>query len=395
MIPRLIAEKLLSLAGGFPVLSLTGPRQSGKTTLVRALFEDYAYVNLENLDDRLAAEDDPRRFLRTYSEAGVIIDEAQRVPSLFSYLQGVVDESGQMGRFILTGSQNFLLLEQITQSLAGRVAICNLLPFGLPELASVGRVPAVLDEALFTGGYPVLYDRGISPRDYFPSYIQTYVERDVRSITNVVNLATFQRFVRLCAGRTGQLLNMSSIGQELGVNYKTVRSWLSILEASFIAFPLAPHYRNYSKRVVKQPKLYFYDTGLLCALLDIHSADQIANHYLRGQIYESFVVSEYLKSRYNAGLRPNAFFWRDSSGHDLDLLLDDGAAFRAAEIKSGETLHEDLFRGLRYFQKLSSAPRGSLYLVYGGDRSQSRGDTEVLGWRDIDRLGEGKPRLEA
>jgi hypothetical protein len=386
MIPRLLGDHLLSLSQGFPILSLTGPRQSGKTTLVRALFRDHAYVNLENLDERLAAEEDPRRFLRAYEGTGLIIDEAQRVPDLFSYLQGIVDESDQMGRFILTGSQNFLLLEKITQSLAGRVGICNLLPFGLPELASVGCVPDSLDEALFTGGYPVLYDRGLSPRDYFPSYIQTYIERDVRSITNVVNLGTFQRFVRLCAGRTGQLLNMSSIAQELGVNYKTVRSWLSVLEASYIAFTLSPHHRNYSKRVVKQPKLYFYDTGLLCALLEIHSADQIANHYLRGQIYESFVVAEYLKSRHNAGLRPNAFFWRDSSGHEIDLLLEDGPVYRAVEIKSGETLHGDLFRGLQYFQKLSSISRDSCYLVYGGERSQSRRDGQILGWRDVDKL---------
>ena len=386
MIPRLLGDHLLSLARGFPILSLTGPRQSGKTTLVRALFGDYAYVNLENLDERLAAEEDPRRFLRAHGGTGLIIDEAQRVPDLFSYLQGIVDEPDQMGRFILTGSQNFLLLEKITQSLAGRVGICNLLPFGLPELAAVGRVPDSLDEALFTGGYPVLYDRGLSPRDYFPSYIQTYIERDVRSITNVVNLGTFQRFVRLCAGRTGQLLNMSSIAQELGVNYKTVRSWLSVLEASYIAFTLSPHHRNYSKRVVKQPKLYFHDTGLLCALLEIHSADQIANHYLRGQIYECFVVAEYLKSRHNAGLRPNAFFWRDSSGHEIDLLLEDGPEYRAVEIKSGETLHGDLFRGLQYFQKLSSISRDSCYLVYGGERSQSRRDGQILGWRDVDKL---------
>ena len=390
MIPRLLGDHLLSLSRVYPILSLTGPRQSGKTTLVRALFRDHAYVNLENLDERLAAEEDPRRFLSTHEGAGVIIDEAQRVPALFSYLQGIVDESGQMGGFILTGSQNFLLLDKITQSLAGRVGICNLLPFGLPELAPVDRVPDSLDEALFTGGYPVLYDRSLSPRDYFPSYIQTYIERDVRSITNVVNLGTFQRFVRLCAGRTGQLLNMSSVAQELGVNYKTVRSWLSILEAGFIVFTLSPHHRNFGKRVVKQPKLYFYDTGLLCALLGIHSADQIANHYLRGQIYESFVIAEYLKCRHNARLRPNAFFWRDSSGHEIDLLLEDGPVHRAVEIKSGETLHDDFFRGLRYFQKLSSISRDSCYLVYGGERGQSRRDGQVLGWREVDKLRIGE-----
>jgi hypothetical protein len=343
-------------------------------------------MNLENLDERAAAEEDPVRFLRTHAQSGVIIDEVQRVPALFSYLQGIVDESGQMGKFVLTGSQNFLLLDKISQSLAGRVAICHLLPFGIGELKSVGLLPNSLDEALFAGGYPVLHDRGLSPRDYFPSYIQTYVERDVRSITNVVNLSTFQRFIRLCAARTGQLLNLSSIGQEVGVNYKTVQSWISILEASFIAFALSPHHGNYNKRVVKQPKLYFYDSGLLCALLDIHSADQIANHYLRGHIFESFVISEYVKSRFHAGLRSNAFFWRDSSGHEVDLLIEDGMASLAIEIKSGETLQEDFFRGLRYFRKLSSLPEDAMYLIYGGDRSLPRRDAQALAWRDLPDL---------
>ena len=232
LIPRTLGEKIVSLAEMFPIVSLTGPRQSGKTTLARAKFADYAYVNLENLDDRLAAEEDPLRFLRPHSDTGIIVDEVQKVPSLFSYLQGIVDESGKMGKYVLTGSQNFLLLEKITQSLAGRVAVCNLLPLGLTELIGPDLLDEDLNRVMFTGGYPVLYDRHIPPSDYFPSYIQTYIERDVRGISNVGNLSTFQRFVKLCAGRVGQLLNLSNLGTELGINYKTVRSWISILEAS-------------------------------------------------------------------------------------------------------------------------------------------------------------------
>ena len=383
MIPRVLGDKLRSLAEVFPVLSVTGPRQSGKTTLVRSIFPHYAYVNLENLDDRFAAEEDPVRFLRAHAQTGVIIDETQKVPALFSYLQGMVDESGAMGRYVLTGSQNFLLLENITQSLAGRVAISHLMPFGIPELEAAGRLPENLDDLLLTGMYPVLYDRNVSPTDYFPSYIQTYIERDVRSITNVGNLSTFQRFVKLCAGRVGQLLNLSGMGTELGINYKTVRSWISILEASFIVFLLIPHHRNFNKRVVKQPKLYFYDTGLLCALLDIQSASQLSTHYLRGQIFESMVVAEYLKLRFHMGRRSNAYFWRDNAGHEIDLLLEEGTDLRAVEIKSGETLHGEFFRGLAYFKRISEQPDDHFFLVYGGTGRQSRKHGQVIGWRHV------------
>jgi uncharacterized protein len=372
--------------GFFPVVSLTGPRQSGKTTLVRSIFPDHAYLNLENLDDRRAAEDDPIRFLTSCGAPGAIIDEAQRVPDLFSYLQGVVDEQRQMGRYVLTGSQNFLLLEKITQSLAGRVGISQLMPCGQGELQSAGLLPNRLDEALYTGGYPVLYDRGVPPTDYFPSYIQTYIERDVRSITNVGDLGAFRRFVQLCAGRSGQLLNLSSLGSDLAVNYKTVRSWIAILEASSIVFTLQPYHRNFGKRLVKQPKVYFYDTGLLCALLGVRTADQLATHYLRGSIFETYVIAEHLKRCHHAGQRPNAWFWRDNHGHEIDLILEDGQALCAVEAKSAETLQDDLFRDVAWFRQISPQAEGSCYLVHGGTRRQSRRDAEVLGWRDLDLL---------
>jgi predicted AAA+ superfamily ATPase len=386
MIPRALGEKIVSLAGMFPIVSLTGPRQSGKTTLARATFPDYAYVNLENLDDRLAAEEDPLRFLRPHSGTGLTVDEVQKVPSLFSYLQGIVDESGEMGKYILTGSQNFLLLEKITQSLAGRVAVCNLLPLGLSELIDADLLDGDLNRVMFTGGYPVLFDRQIPAPYYFPSYIQTYIERDVRGISNIGNLSTFQRFVKLCAGRAGQLLNLSSFGTELGINYKTVRSWISILEASYLVFLLQPYHNNFNKRIVKQPKLYFFDSGLLCALLDIQSPEQLDSHYLRGNIFESFIVAEHIKSRLHAGRRPNAFFWRNSTGHEVDLILEADAQLFAVEIKSGETLNEDFFKGLRYFKRLSSAPDEHFYLVYGGDRNLSRKYGQVVGWKSISKL---------
>ena len=386
MIPRALGKKIVSLAGMFPIVSLTGPRQSGKTTLARATFPDYAYVNLENLDDRLAAEEDPLRFLRPHSGTGIIVDEVQKVPSLFSYLQNIVDESGEMGKYILTGSQNFLLLEKITQSLAGRVAVCNLLPLGLSELIDADLLDGDLNRVMFTGGYPVLFDRQIPAPDYFPSYIQTYIERDVRGISNIGNLSTFQRFVKLCAGRVGQLLNLSNLGTELGINYKTVGSWISILEASYLVFLLQPYHNNFNKRIVKQPKLYFFDSGLLCALLDIQSPEQLDSHYLRGNIFESFIVAEHIKSRFHAGRRPNAFFWRNSTGHEVDLILEADAQLFAVEIKSGETLNEDFFKGLRYFKRLSSAPDEHFYLVYGGDRNLSRKYGQVVGWKSISKL---------
>jgi len=386
MIARSLGKKILSLAKTFPVVSLTGPRQSGKTTLVRALFPRYAYVNFENLNDRAAVEEDPIRFLKAYAQKGVVIDEAQKLPELFSYLQVVADESGEMGKFILTGSQNFLLLEKITQSLAGRVAVLHLMPLGLNELDKAGFRKQEIDGLLFTGAYPVLYDRNVAATDYYPSYIQTYIERDVRNIRNIGDLSAFQRFVRLCAGRTGQLLNLSSIGDELGMNYKTVSSWISILEASFIVFLLKPYHKNFNKRIVKQPKLYFYDTGVLCSLLDIQSPDQLRSHYLRGNIFETFVVAEYIKQRYHAGVRSNAYFWRDNTGHEIDLLLEDAGSYRAVEIKSGETLAADLSKGLDFFRKISGLPADNCFLLYGGTKDYVRQSGRAVGWNHMSRL---------
>ena len=380
MIPRSLGEKIKALVKVFPVISLTGPRQSGKTTLVQALFPGYAYANLENIDEREAAEEDPIRFLRVHDRTGLIIDEAQKVPALFSYLQGIVDASGEMGKFILTGSQNFLLIEKITQSLAGRAAICHLMPFGIPELDGTGLLPDNLDRYIFYGGYPVLYDRKVAPTDYFPSYVQTYIDRDVRSIKNIGDLSTFRRFVKLCAGRVGQLLNLSSLGNELGINYKTVRSWISILEASFLVYSLRPHFKSFNKRLVKSPKLYFLDTGLLCYLLRIRNPDDLRIHAARGAVFETWVLSELLKNYFNCGLEPDVYFWRDSTGHEVDLLIDRGTELIPVEIKSGETIGSDFFRGLDYWRSLPGQSRCPAAMIYGGKTSFTRKNVAITSW---------------
>ena len=385
-IRRHLGTHLQELARFYPILSVSGPRQSGKTTLVRGVFPDYAYVNLERLDDRSAAEEDPRRFLDRHGDRGLIIDEAQKVPPLFSYLQALVDERGAMGQFVLTGSQNFLLMEQVSQSLAGRVAPLTLLPFSRQELGA--GAPASLDESLFKGGYPVLYDRGIDPPGYYPAYIQTYVERDVRSLRNIGDLGAFQRFLMACAGRVGQLLDLSGLGNDLGINYKTARAWISVLEASYIAFLLPPHHENFSKRLLKSPKLYFHDTGLLCSLLRLESAAQLATHHLRGAIFENWVISEIVKEHVNAGRRPDLYFWRDNTGNELDLLYERGGRRQVVEIKAGTTLGTDQFKGLRYYRKLATdlPVEQDYYLVYGGEERQDRAHGTVLGWRDAGAL---------
>ncbi len=383
MIRRTLEPRLLKLAGQFPVVSVTGPRQSGKTTLVRDLFNEYEYLNCENLDVRMAAEEDPRRFLRLRRSRGAIIDEAQRVPALFSYLQGVVDDSGEMGQFILTGSQNFLLLEKITQSLAGRVAVNHLMPFDACEMR-VGEIFANdIDDQLLNGCYPPLHDRGIAPEDFFPAYIETYVERDVRSIKNISNLALFQKFLVLTAGRVGQIVNLTNLGNEVGVDHKTIDSWLSILEASFILFKLPPYYRNLNKRIVKQPKIYFLDTGLLCSLLGIRSTEQLVCHPLRGGIFENYIISEHAKQCFHRGERPNMFFWRDRSGHEIDLIVERGLELRAYEVKAGETVRSDMFRNLEYFASLFELPADQCQVIYGGAQAQSFRNAQVIPWRMV------------
>lgn len=394
MINRHLAATLKRSASHYPVLTVTGPRQSGKTTLVRSLFGKHTYVSLEAPDVREFAAEDPRGFLGQF-DRGVVLDEVQRVPNLFSYIQGIVDSADKPGQFVLTGSQNFLLLQQVSQSLAGRTSVFHLLPFSRAELEAreplpikdIGRTvpkrksgPANLFQTLFAGSYPRIHDKGLDPQEWLRNYYQTYIERDVRSILNVGDIETFGRFVRLCAGRTGQLLNLSSLGADCGVSHATAKRWLSVLETSFIVYLLRPHHKNFSKRLVKSPKLYFLDTGLLCYLLRIRSADELVTHSSRGAVFETFVLTELLKAYLNQGLEPDVHFWRDSAGNEVDLVLDQGMELVPIEIKSGETVAADFFKGLQYWRSLPGQIDCPATLVFGGETSVKRREATVYSW---------------
>ncbi len=383
MVARAISEKVLQLATKFPVISLTGPRQSGKTTLVRQLFPDHTYVTLENPDFRTAAKLSPKSFLKQRKEKGIIIDEAQYVPEIFSYVQLEADENNKSGEFVLCGSQHFLMMEKITQSLAGRVGIFNLLPFSMNELEDTEYRFEEYADYIFKGFFPRVYDKDIAPPDYYPNYIQTYVERDARQIINISDLGVFQNFIRLCAGRTGQLFNQSEIGGLAGVDQKTARRWLSILETGFQVFTLPPYFRNFNKRIIKTPKLYFWDTGLACSLLGIQSADELLHHFARGALFENFVIVETIKHFYNKGIRPNIYFWRDHVGHEIDLLVDIGGKMYPIEIKSGQNLQASFFKGLQYFNKLSGNDPANGYIVYGGEQHLEGEHGNVRGWREM------------
>ncbi len=384
MIPRKASETLRKLAKSFPVVSVTGPRQSGKTTIVRHVFAEKSYVTLEDPDVREYALQDPRAFLAQFPD-GAILDEIQRSPELFSYLQGVVDQDGRMGLFVLTGSQQFGLRAGISQSLAGRVGTVELLALSLTELENAALRSETLDTQLFKGGYPPIYDRPVDPGQWHGAYISTYLERDVRQLINIKDIALFQRFLRICANYTGQLVNLTQISNDCGITHKTAESWLSVLEASYLVKRLQPWYRNFNKRLVKTPKLYFYDTGLVCWLLGIRDQGQLTHHAMRGALFENLVVSETLKQLLNQGENPELWFWRDRSGHEIDLVLEHAGQFSAVEIKSGKTLSSDQFKGLKYWNSLSNN-EGKSILIYGGDKTQQRDTIEVLPWFSMHKI---------
>lgn len=384
MVQRIAGKKIEQLAGIFKAVAVTGPRQSGKTTLVKMLFNEKPYLSLENPDTRRFAIEDPRGFLKQYKD-GAILDEVQRTPEIFSYLQQVLDDNNAPGQFILTGSNNFLLQQNISQTLAGRVAFMSLLPFSLGELYAGEKMMPNENKVIFTGLYPPVYDRNIPPQDWYPNYIRTYVDRDVRQIRNISDLIVFERFMRLLAGRVGQELNLASLAVEVGADTKTIQAWVGVMESSFIIYLLKPHYRNFNKTIVKRPKLYFYDTGLACSLLGITSEAHLQLHPLRGSLFECLIVTELVKQRTNAGNPVNLYYWRDKTGHEIDVIIDDGITLTPIEIKAGKTINKEFFKNLEYWNNLSGIQKG--YLVYTGDERQQRSNgIEVINWHDLAML---------
>jgi uncharacterized protein len=381
MIQRIAKDKLKDLASKFKAVAVTGARQTGKTTLVKQVFKNKPYLSLENPDTRNFALEDPRGFLDSYPN-GAILDEVQRAPILFSYLQEILDNSKTKGLFILSGSNNFLLQQSISQSLAGRVGYINLLPFSLTELTKAKLLPHDDDSLMLKGFYPPIYDQNIPPEDWCPNYIRTYIEKDVRQIKNITDLIVFERFIKLLAGRSGQELNNSALAVETGVDVKTIQSWIGILESSFIIYLLKPHFKNFNKTIVKRPKVYFFDTALVCYLLGIRDAMQLKTHPLRGSIFESMVVTELIKKRTNAGLTINLYYWRDKTGHEIDVIIDNGSKLLPIEIKSGKTINPEFFKNIDYWCNLSENKNS--VLLYAGDQNQKRTNgKEILNWKKI------------
>ena len=385
MIERAITKHFLELLELYPIVTVTGPRQSGKTTLSRAILPDWNYVSLEDPDMRAFCKNDCKGFLETYSEH-TIIDEAQRVPELFSYLQTHVDLAHKNGMYVLTGSQNMNMMESISQSLAGRTSVLKLMPFSYEEQCESKILPYGINAQIFTGGYPRIFDSHIPPEQFYKDYIELYVERDVRQLKNIGNLDSFKRFIKLCAGRIGQLLNIQNLADDCGIGATTVKSWLSVLETSFIIYFLQPDYRNFSKRLVKSPKLYFCDTGIACSLLEIENEKQLSSHYLRGSLFENLVINRFRAKAFNYGDEPDLTFWRDKNGVEIDLLskgkYDGEQSVRAWEIKAGATYSEDYFKNLARWSQYSGISSDNCSVIYTGQNSMKTKNGMLVPWSD-------------
>ena len=386
MINRIIEPVFNNLHSQYPVVTLTGPRQSGKTTLCRKVFPDMAYANLESPDVREYAASDPRGFLAVY-ESGVIIDEIQRVPNLVSYIQGIVDERKVPGQFILTGSQQFEVMNTISQSLAGRTALLKLLPFSISEVRET-TLPESLDALLLKGFYPRIHDQALNPTQALGDYYETYVEKDLRQLSSIRDLRLFHKFVRLCAGRIGQIVNMQSLANDTGVSHTTVQEWLSLLEASYIIFLLKPWYRNISKRLIKSPKIYFYDVGLAAYLLGMESEIHVTRDPLRGNLFENLALMEVVKHRFNRGRKNVVTFYRDSRGNEVDMILESGHDLFPLEVKAGATIAEDFFKGLKHFSRVAGELPYNCGLIYGGKEIQQRSNALVYPVTAIDEMFE-------
>jgi uncharacterized protein len=383
MINRAIASQVEKMLTKYPIVSITGPRQSGKTTLVKMLRPEYKYITLENPTDRQFAKEDPKGFLETYQN-GVILDEVQYVPELFSYLQVYTDERQRLGEYILTGSQNFLLMEKITQSLAGRVAIFNLLPFSINEIAATKYLEKHWEQHIIKGFYPRKLVNDIESSVFYENYLHTYVERDVRQVKNITDLDLFQKFIKLLAGRVGQLFNQNNLSNELGINNKTVNAWMTVLETSFIAYRLNPYFENFNKRLISMPKIYFYDIGIAAHLLGLRNVEELELHFAKGHLFENFIINEFLKQELNNNKSPNFYFWQDASKNEIDLIIQNGIKTEAIEIKSGRTIQKEYFKGLNFLKKIK--PTINAHLVYGGEEFQKRSEATVWSFDKISKI---------
>ena len=384
MIQREITKKLIEISNYYSVITVTGPRQSGKTTLIKKVFEKLPYISLENPDTKKRVEEDPRGFLNNYPK-GLIIDEVQNIPELFSYIQGIVDENKDI-LFVLSGSQNFLLLDKITQTLAGRTSVLKLLPLSLGELKNSKYSTKNVFQIIFNGTYPRIYDKNIPPHVFYPDYIQTYIQRDVRSIKNIGNLSVFSRFLTLCAGRIGQILNLDSLASDVGISTNTAKSWLSILEASYIVHLLNPHHKNFNKRLVKRPKLYFYDTGLACNLLRIYDLNQLDVHFAKGNLFENFIINNLLKSKFNNAAMSNLYFWRDNHGKEIDCIIEKANTLTPIEIKSSSTYQKEHFKNMNYWNKLADNSNENSYLVYAGNEDDTLPYGNLTSWKNLEKI---------
>jgi predicted AAA+ superfamily ATPase len=387
LIERDISEKVLEAASEYPVVAIIGPRQSGKTTLAQLAFPTHRYISLEDYDIRAIAHEDPRRFLSDYpTKTGIILDEIQHAPQLLSYMQTIVDREKKKGYFIITGSQNFLMDEAITQTLAGRMAVLTLLPLSIHELERATLLPEKVETLIYKGAYPRAHAEKIAIDRLYKNYIMLYIERDVRMIKNVANLTTFGRFMRLCANHIGREVNLSTLGGECGIDHNTAKAWMSVLEASYVIVLLQPYYKNFGKRLIKSPKLYFIDTGIACNLLKIRSAQELTDHYLRGELFESLMISDLLKQHYNLEQEPSLYFWRDQGQHEIDCIVDTSPYQIPVEIKASKTVSKSFFEQLGYWKDLTEQSAAPQYVLYGGSEDHSWNEVKVLSWRSAGKL---------